>query len=381
MKVEIRRETEVSRSPRARQLEAMFDVPARDKIAHEWVGDLPVDEKPWQVGLIVGPSGSGKSTLLTEMFGQPIEFDWGQPSVVDDFSAELSMDDISKACQAVGFNTIPSWLKPHEVLSTGEQFRVSLARALLESSDRTVVDEFTSVVDRQVAQIGAHAVAKFIRRNPSRQFVAASCHYDIVDWLQPDWIIEPHKLQLTRRSVQSRPALDVCIYRTTHETWGLFAPFHYLTAELHRAAACFVLCVGDQPASFTGILHRPVSRGRQIQNVKGMSRMVTLPDWQGLGLAFVLSDHLASAYKAIGQRLRYYPAHPSFIRSCDRSPNWALISRPGQFHKAPSASSTLEAAAGRPAGAGGFGGRPNATFEYCGPAMNDTDQARQLIAA
>ena len=40
------------------------------------------------------------------------------------------------------------------------------------------MDEFTSVVDRQVAQIGAHAIQKYVRKH-GRQFVAVSCHYDI----------------------------------------------------------------------------------------------------------------------------------------------------------------------------------------------------------
>jgi ABC-type ATPase with predicted acetyltransferase domain len=78
-------------------------------------------------------------------------------------------------------------MKPQAVLSNGERFRVDLARRLLELPDPIVVDEFTSVVDRQVAKIGAHAVQKFVRKH-NRRFVAATCHYDVVEWLQPDWI-------------------------------------------------------------------------------------------------------------------------------------------------------------------------------------------------
>ena len=52
------------------------------------------------------------------------------------------------------------------------------------------------------------------------------------------------------RSLQRRPGLNVEIARVDHEAWKLFAPFHYLTAELHKAAACFVLFVDGVPASF-----------------------------------------------------------------------------------------------------------------------------------
>jgi hypothetical protein len=128
--------------------------------------------------------------------------------VIDDFAGTLSMEQVSSACQAVGFNTIPAWLRPFYVLSNGERFRVELARRLLELSDPIVVDEFTSVVDRQVAQIGAHAVQKYVRRN-KRKFVAVSCHYDIVDWLQPDWIFEPATMHFARK-VTSAQASSRC---------------------------------------------------------------------------------------------------------------------------------------------------------------------------
>src|SRR5262252_9264165 len=204
-------ESAISRSARARQLEAMFDVPAAEKCRLAWNGDVPFDVKPWHVGLIVGPSGCGKSTIARHLFDVPAAFDWRGKSVIDDFDKRFSIEDIARVCQAVGFNTIPAWLRPYGVLSTGERFRVSIARALLELPDPIVIDEFTSVVDRQVAQIGAHAVQKYVRSN-QRQFVAVSCHYDIVDWLQPDWIFEPATMQYTaREGLQRRPSLDVSI--------------------------------------------------------------------------------------------------------------------------------------------------------------------------
>ena len=80
-------------------------------------------------------------------------------------------------------------MKPFSVLSTGEQFRVALARHLLSDDDPIVVDEFTSVVDRQVAHIGSIAVSKYVRKR-DRKFIAVTCHYDVIEWLQPDWILE-----------------------------------------------------------------------------------------------------------------------------------------------------------------------------------------------
>jgi ABC-type lipoprotein export system ATPase subunit len=355
----------IERTPRARQLEALFDVPAVEQSELEWHGDVPLEGRDWNVGLIVGPSGCGKSTILRSLFGAPAALEWGGASVIEDFSRALSMKDIADACQAVGFNTIPAWLRPYAVLSVGERFRVELARRLLEPPGVVVVDEFTSVVDRQVAKIGAHAVQKAIRRSGKR-FVAASCHLDIIEWLQPDWTLEPASMAFTWRELRRRPPLDVELRPVEYRAWQLFAPFHYLTAELNPAARCWCLFVGDEPVSFAGVLHRPTNRPTRI---KGVSRLVTLPDWQGLGLALILVDQLGAIYAAQGFELRTYPAHPALIRSFDRSPRWKLEKKPGQFSSRPGET-----------GSAPMGGRPCAVFSYCGEA-GDPHQAREALTA
>lgn len=183
--IDIIKSVDVSRSIRARQLETVFDIPAMEKVKSEWKGKLDLDES-WSIGLIVGPSGSGKSTIAQELFkdNYDIKLKWDAKSIIDDFDESLSIEDITKACSSVGFNTITSWLKPYNVLSTGERFRVDIARRMLELDNPIVIDEFTSVVDRQVAKIGCHAIQKYIRRT-DKQLIAISCHYDIIDWLQP----------------------------------------------------------------------------------------------------------------------------------------------------------------------------------------------------
>lgn len=396
MQVDVTVETDVSRSTRARQLEGMFDVPAAPHQRQTWKLDAPFEERDWNVGLIVGPSGAGKSTVLRSMFGDERSLDWDAASVVDCFSSEFKMDEIAAVCQAVGFNTVPAWLRPYGVLSNGERFRVHMARLMLEAEagKPIVVDEFTSVVDRQVAQIGAYAVAKHVRRNNLR-FVAATCHYDVMDWLQPDWVLEPATRTFTWRSVQPRPRLDVEVAPVHYSAWQLFAPYHYLTAELHRGARCFCLFVEGQPAAFAGVLHRPHPKAR---NVKGISRLVTLPDWQGLGLAFVLADTLGASYKAMGQRLHTYPAHPALIRAFDRSKVWALKQKPGYAGGGAVLTTTNPTLAHDRVrkGPGGntrgivhgpnaqlvkswrHGSRPCAVFEYAGPA-DDAAEARRLV--
>lgn len=357
-------ETAVSSSVRARQVCSMFDVPPAEKCKLEWNLDLPIEAEPWNVGLVVGPSGSGKSTVMKHVWGEPVTFEWSAPSLIDDFEGS-GVQAVAEVCQAVGFNTIPAWLRPHAVLSNGEKFRAELARHMLSDGDPIVVDEFSSVVDRQVAQIASHAVQKYIRRH-ERRFVAVTCHYDVIDWLQPDWVLDMATREFTRRSLQRRPAIECVVQRVPYETWRLFAPFHYLTASLHRNAKCFALFARGQIAVFAGTLHRPHPK---VDDIIGVSRVVTLPDWQGLGLAMVLLDDLGAAYKAIGKRLHMYPSHPSFVRTFDRSRAWKIVQKPGLVQGSNASPTSRVRDQGK---------HPCAVFAYVGSAM-EVAEARALL--
>lgn len=344
-------ETELSNSVRARQLSSMFDAPPAEKCRLEWELDLDLDT-PWNVGLVTGPSGSGKTTLMRELWGEPKALKWPGLSVIDDFPKELSTQDVAAVCQAVGFNTIPAWMRPYRVLSNGEKFRVELARRLIAGGDILVMDEFTSVVDRQVAQIGSHAVQKYIRR-AGKKFVGITCHSDLVDWLQPDWVVDMATRQFTRRLLQRRPAIHCVVGQLPRAAWEMFSKYHYLTAEMSRNAKCYGLWANGRLASFAGLLWVPVSSGKAKGTVIcQVSRLVTLPDWQGLGLAMVLVDALGAEHTAVGKRLRTYPAHPALITAFSKSKHWTQ---------------TKLAGFNAELGLSNMGGRPCATFEYCGP--------------
>jgi GNAT superfamily N-acetyltransferase len=208
---------------RVRQVIGMFDLPPRSCCEEQFEVELPDLSEPWQIGAIVGPSGSGKTAVAKRAFGNALYrgSHWPRNRAAIDCFGNLPIKQITHILTAVGFGSPPSWLKPYAVLSNGERFRCELARAMLSvgcasaHADRwqllsnstcakahptVVFDEFTSVVDRTVARIGSAAVARAIRSGRINvRFVAVTCHYDVIAWLSPDWVLDMADGKLTRR--------------------------------------------------------------------------------------------------------------------------------------------------------------------------------------
>jgi GNAT superfamily N-acetyltransferase len=357
----------VLETPRVLQVRGMFDLPEDKSSTVEWDVVMPLDEKPWNVGLIVGPSGSGKSTVARAMWPSCGEADsWPTDrSVLDGFPERLSVKDVTEILSSVGFASPPAWLRPYHVLSTGQQFRVRMARLIAENLSSgpnrgpIVVDEFTSVVDRTVARTSSAALARTIRAR-GLQLVAVSCHEDVEDWLQPDWTYRPAEQTFAWRSLQRRPAVDLEVFRCRPSAWPLFAPHHYLSGKLAPAAACFLATWASRTVAFSAWLPF-VGTGPRARREH---RTVTLPDFQGVGIGNAVSALIASAWKAMGYRALSTTTHPAMIRARCASPLWHMHRRP-----------SLAAAGDKWKHAST---RLTAGFEYVGPAMK-IQEARAFL--
>ena len=170
-------------------------------------GSLPIEDDDWQVGVIVGRSGSGKTSIAKQLFPEAYirGFEYLHKCVLDDFPEELETGEITKALCSVGFASPPDWLKSYDCLSQGEKMRVDVARALCLPQRDIVFDEFTSVVDREIAKVSAYAISKAVRRQKDKRFVAVTCHYDVVDWLEPDWVFSTDTMEFDRKKGLGRP--------------------------------------------------------------------------------------------------------------------------------------------------------------------------------
>ncbi len=204
---DIIKEVNPKESFRVASIIGKFDLQTKN-IKERFTGEIDLDSD-WQIGLIVGSSGTGKSTIAKQLFSNAYitKFKYLAETILDDMPKESSVEDITKVFNSVGFSSPTSWLKPYDVLSNGEKMRVDLARCLLENRDLIVFDEFTSVVDRTVAQIGSFSMQKAIRKT-NKKFIAVTCHYDVNDWLLPDWIFDTNKMEFIKTSKKKDQTLD-----------------------------------------------------------------------------------------------------------------------------------------------------------------------------
>jgi len=158
-------------------------------------GEININDD-WQIGLIVGKSGTGKTTIAKQLFSDSyiVKYEYKNETILDDMPKEQTLENITKTFNSVGFSSPPSWLKSYNVLSNGEKMRVDLARAMLNNKNMIVFDEFTSVVDRQIAKITSYAIQKSVRKT-KKQFIAVTCHYDVEEWLMPDWVFNTDTME------------------------------------------------------------------------------------------------------------------------------------------------------------------------------------------
>jgi hypothetical protein len=265
---------------------------------------------------------------------------------------------------------------------------VHVARTIARAADeRTIalIDEFGSCLDRLTARIASAATAKAVRRHRAR-LVAVTCHDDVLDWLEPDWVYEPLSGEMWRRdSPQSaegggdegqrssrsagvgaaadgaagdgaracgedragrggldrdlsrwgrlrrayrRPGIELEVFRATGEAWELFKPHHYLSGKLHRSAQCFVGTAWGRPAGFVAVLPFPHPTTPSWRE----HRCVCLPEFQGVGIGNAMSEFVASLFAGRGKPYTSVTGHPAMIAHRRASPLWRMTRAPAKAH-------------------------------------------------
>jgi ABC-type lipoprotein export system ATPase subunit len=289
-----------------------FDIQNKDESNVIVEANLEHLPKDWNIGVVYGGSGTGKTTILKNYFKKEMDksyFD-NSKSLISNFDW-LEPKDATFLLSAMGLSSVPTWLRPFNTLSNGEQYRANLAYIVgsAKNDEVILIDEYTSVVDRDVAKAMSNALQKYIRRT-NKRIVLASCHFDIMEWLEPDWIYSPSKGRLEIAPSHRRPTIELQIVRCRYETWNLFKQHHYLSGDLNEASKSFLVLWNQRPVAFFAFL--PLPSGT-LKNAWRGTRSVVLPDFQGLGIGFKVSKYLHSLFKKEGYRMYVKSSNPAII--------------------------------------------------------------------
>lgn len=172
-----------------------YDLQTREEIITEvpLLDTSELSDFKWNVGVLCGNSGSGKSTLLSTL-GEPKNpiYDYSK-SIISQFP-HMSEHDVCELLSSVGLSSVPVWLhKPNE-LSNGERARLDLCWILANAKENEIIlyDEFSSVINRAVAKSMSYALQRYVREK-NLKIILASCHFDIIEWLNPDWVFNLNK--------------------------------------------------------------------------------------------------------------------------------------------------------------------------------------------
>jgi GNAT superfamily N-acetyltransferase len=133
--------------------------------------------------------------------------------------------------------------------------------------------------------------------------------------------------------------------------WQLFKRHHYLSGSLAAGARCYLTTWEGIPVNFCATL--PVITKR---NHRRFTRIVTLPDYQGIGIGMRAVAAVAELHRVEGLRISVTSSHPALIRHCRGSPFWR-------------ATNVRTAGTSRATGLRGYrsaAGRAVVSFEYVG---------------
>ena len=330
MKIQIRNNCSDFNTYRAARVKSLFNCDSGADFALD--ADLPLEGNDWRVGVVVGPSGSGKTSIGRSIWPDVGIYDGDQgwapdKPIVDCIAPAGGFDDVTGALSAVGLGSVPAWLRPFHALSNGEKFRAGLARVIAEGAQRVIIDEFTSVVDRQIAKVGAGAFSKAWKRGGG-QAVLLSCHYDILDWVEPDWVFDTRTGELHRGSLWRRPRLELEVFQTDGAYWPLFEPHHYLKLPRMISARYYVGFVDGE-----AVCHLATSPNLQSSGMRA-ARMVVMPEWQGAGIGMRFLNEIAklqftsaNPHHDRTQSVYFQTSHPRLCKSLRSDKKWALISQ------------------------------------------------------
>jgi ABC-type lipoprotein export system ATPase subunit/GNAT superfamily N-acetyltransferase len=284
----------------------------------------------WNIGVIYGSSGSGKTTILKRM-GELFKSNFNHEKPLISNFDWLEPKEATLLLTSMGLSSVPTWLRPFHLLSNGEQYRAELAYKVgkAKDSDVILVDEYTSVVDRDVAKAMSFALQKYIRKT-NKRIILASCHYDIMEWLMPDWTCSPQKGGVLERGEwlrQGRPQIQLQVSRVESNTWDLFKKHHYLTEKANKSCMFLLFEWNRKPVGIVAFSKLPSGT---VKNSYRLNRTVVLPDFQGMGIGSKISEFVCAI---LNTRVFTKTVNPALGEYRSKSEKWKPTSKNGKVLK------------------------------------------------
>lgn len=321
----VKLESEIFNTFRCQKAANSLDIDVKKKSVHELEIKADIDSE-FNLGVIVGASGSGKTTLAKQIFGADI---FKSPLVdtlpiIDQLPKDLSYDECANILSGIGLTSVPCWIRPVYTLSNGQKARAEAALMMSQQDSLTVLDEWTSVVDRTVAKVMSHCVQKHARKF-KKKVILLSCHYDVLEWLDPDWVIDCNNQTFTDRRLLSpddrkrREQLEFEIKEVDRSTWKYFSKYHYLSAKLPGGIIkCYGLFNNGNQIGFQCFANYVPKRAEHKQMIMHSNRTVIHPDYAGLGLGIHLINATSAIMKAndfvVMAKFSSTPIYKSFLK-------------------------------------------------------------------
>ena len=338
--IEVILKSEVNKEFRCQVAANSLDIDVEKKsIHHLKIDNINIPDK-WNIGLVYGNSGSGKTTMIKHLFGDKIfevKLDEDKP-IINQLPEDMSYEDCAKMLNGIGLNSVPCWIRPVKTLSNGQRARAEAVYLMTQSDEIIFIDEWTSVVDRTVAKAMSLCLYKYAKRN-NKRLVLCSCHVDILEWLNPDWMIDCNKQKFILPESEDfffnkREQLQFEIKEIDRASWKYFSKYHYLSERLPGGKLYLygLFHNGNQIGFQCFANYTPHRKGTKI--IYHFNRTVIHPDYNGLGLGIKLVNETSKLLlKKISCRIMGKFSSIPMYKSLIKNEQWKYLGFKRRFGK------------------------------------------------
>lgn len=330
--LEVLLESPVDKSFRCKLAADSLDIDVNKKSVHHLKIDNVQIPEDWNIGIIYGASGSGKTTLAKKMFGEdvfesPLK---GELPIINQLPEALPYDECARLLNGIGLNSVPCWIRPVYTLSNGQRARAEAVLLMCQDKEIVCIDEWTSVVDRNVAKAMSHCIQKFAKAQ-KKKIILLTCHYDIIEWLKPDWLIDCNKQEFVLPKskdffFEGRDKIQIDIRPADKASWKYFSKYHYLSEKLPKGQIyCFGVFIGENQIGFQCFAqYVPPVKGRK--KIFHSNRTVIHPDYQGFGIGIkvisLTSQYMVDTYDyKVMAKFSSTPVYKAMIKQ----PDWKFL--------------------------------------------------------